>query len=282
MIFGGEFVAGIDLVDVSLWLFTLFFVGLIFYLRKEDRREGYPLESDTTGRHEPSGVFWMPKKKSYNLPHGRGELTMASGPRDERDHAIRRTAVWPGAPYVPTGDPMQDGVGPASYANRQDVPDLTMEGLPRIAPYRASPGYEVAKQDQDPRGLDIVGLDKVVAGKVVDLWVDRSEAMIRYLEVEVPVAAVAVVTESRPVGEDPVAAAAVVGTTRVLVPMPFVKVHGGLNPKVTVEAVTAEQLQAAPRTAEELTVTRLEEDRISGYFGGGKLYATAARSEPWL
>ncbi|MEM9842223.1 MAG: photosynthetic reaction center subunit H, partial [Pseudomonadota bacterium] len=40
MIFGGEFVQGIDLVDVSLWLFTLFFFGLIFYLRREDRREG--------------------------------------------------------------------------------------------------------------------------------------------------------------------------------------------------------------------------------------------------
>lgn len=269
MIFDGEFVAGVDLVDVSLWLFTLFFIGLIFYLRKEDRREGYPLESDTGGKQEPSGVFWMPRKKSYHLPHAGGELSQAFGPRDARVLALKRTAVWPGAPYKPTGDPMQDGVGPASYAMRKDTPDLTVEGRPRIAPYRVNPGYSVAKPDTDPRGLDVVCLDRVVAGKVVDLWVDRSESIIRYLEVEVPV-----VAQAAPGG------APVLGS--VLVPMPFAKVQGGLKPKVVVEAVTAAQLQAAPRTKDELSVTRLEEDRISGYFGGGKLYATAARSEPWL
>lgn len=265
MIFGGEFVAGIDLVDVSLWLFTLFFLGLIFYLRREDRREGYPLETDTTGKQEASGTFWMPPKKKFHLPHGRGTLDQAFGPRDERDLALKRTAVWPGAPYEPTGDAMQDGVGPASYAMREDVPDLTLEGAPRIAPYRDSPGFEVAKQDRDPRGLDILGADDVVAGTVVDLWVDRSEAILRYLEVEVAAA-------------DSASGQA----ERVLVPMPFVKVRGGRNPRVTIEAVTAEQLRAAPKTKEALSVTRREEDRISGYYGGGKLYATPDRKEPWL
>ncbi|MEO1136842.1 MAG: hypothetical protein AAFW68_09570, partial [Pseudomonadota bacterium] len=51
-------VSGIDLVDISLWAFTLFFFGLIFYLRREDRREGYPLELDTSGKEEDAGVFW--------------------------------------------------------------------------------------------------------------------------------------------------------------------------------------------------------------------------------
>lgn len=258
MIFGGEFIAGIDLVDVSLWLFTLFFLGLIFYLRREDRREGYPLETDTGGKQEASGTFWMPPKKKFNLPHGRGTLDQAFGPRDERSHALKRTAVWPGAPYEPTGDAMQDGVGPASYAMREDIPDLTLEGEPRIAPYRVSPGYEVARQDRDPRGMDVVGCDKAVAGKVVDLWVDRSEAIIRYLEVEVA------------------------PMQNVLVPMPFAKVVGGRKPKVVVEAVTASQLRAAPKTRDAVSVTRREEDRISGYYGGGKLYATPDRVEPWL
>lgn len=258
MIFGGEFVEGIDLVDVSLWLFTLFFFGLIFYLRREDRREGYPLETDTTGKQESSGVFWMPPAKTFDLPHGRGKLNVAFGPRDERELALKRTAVWPGAPYEPTGNPMQDGVGPASYAMREDYPDLTLEGAPRIAPYRDSPGYIVAKQDCDPRGLEVYGLDKAVAGTVTDLWVDRSESIIRYIEVEV--------------GPD----------ARVLVPMPFVNVKRGRKPRVVVEAVTAEQLRAAPRTQQELSVTRREEDRISGYYGGGKLYATPSRIEPLL
>ncbi len=261
MIFSGEYVAGIDLVDICLWAFTIFFFGLIFYLRREDRREGYPLESDTTGKQEPAGTFWSPGPKKFNLPHGRGTSEYAFGPRDERDLALKRMAVWPGAPYQPTGDPMQDGVGPASYAMREDVPDLTLEGKPRIAPYRDSPGFEVAKQDRDPRGLDVHCVDKKVGGKVVDLWVDRSEAIIRYLEVEV--------------GEE--------GKTHsVLVPMGFAQVKGGRRPKVIVEAVTSGQLQAAPTTKEELSVTRREEDRISGYYGGGKLYATPDLVEPWL
>ena len=82
MIFSGEFVSGIDLVDVCLWAITKFFFGLIFYLRREDRREGYPLESDTTGKQEASGTFWMPPKKTFYLPHGRGTLSQSFGPRD--------------------------------------------------------------------------------------------------------------------------------------------------------------------------------------------------------
>ena len=41
---------GIDVALLVFWAFVLFFVGLVFYLRREDRREGYPLEDDVTGR----------------------------------------------------------------------------------------------------------------------------------------------------------------------------------------------------------------------------------------
>lgn len=262
MIFGGEFVSGIDLVDISLWLFTLFFIGLIFYLRREDRREGYPLELDTTGKPENSGIFWMPPKKTYHLPHGRGDLEIAHGPADTREVALKPTEVWPGAPKVPTGDPMLDGVGPGSYAERADYPDLTWDGEPRIAPYRASPGYEVAKGDTDPRGLSVFGADGEKAGEVVDLWVDRSEALIRYLEVAVDM----------PDGSK----------RNVLLPMPFAVIRSGRKAGVYVEAVLAEHFQKVPATRDPLTVTRLEEDKIAGFFGGGLLYATPGRKEPLL
>ena len=36
----------IDVAQLVLYAFWIFFVGLIFYLRREDKREGYPLESD--------------------------------------------------------------------------------------------------------------------------------------------------------------------------------------------------------------------------------------------
>ena len=38
----------IDVAQVTLYAFWLFFAGLIFYLRREDKREGYPLDSDRT------------------------------------------------------------------------------------------------------------------------------------------------------------------------------------------------------------------------------------------
>lgn len=35
----------IDGAQIALYAFWLFFAGLIIYLRREDKREGYPLES---------------------------------------------------------------------------------------------------------------------------------------------------------------------------------------------------------------------------------------------
>ena len=34
---------GIDVALLVFWAFVGFFVALVFYLRREDRREGYPL-----------------------------------------------------------------------------------------------------------------------------------------------------------------------------------------------------------------------------------------------
>jgi photosynthetic reaction center H subunit len=36
----------IDVAQVVLYVFWVFFFGLIFYLRREDKREGYPLVYD--------------------------------------------------------------------------------------------------------------------------------------------------------------------------------------------------------------------------------------------
>ena len=42
----GEITGYIDVAQVTLYAFWVFFAGLIIYLRSEDKREGYPLESD--------------------------------------------------------------------------------------------------------------------------------------------------------------------------------------------------------------------------------------------
>ncbi|MEL6243740.1 MAG: photosynthetic reaction center subunit H [Pseudomonadota bacterium] len=262
MIFSGEFVSGIDLVDVCLWLFTLFFIGLVLYLQREGMREGYPLEDDTTGRVDTAKHVFGPSKRIAHLPHGRPDADLTEGPRDTRDLALQRTAPWPGAPYAPTGDPMTDGVGPASYAERSDYPDLTLEGEPRIQPYRLHPEYSVREGDIDPRGLPVIAADGEQGGVISDLWVDRSESIIRYLEVEVPLDGGA--------------------TRKALLPVPFAKVVGGRKPHVAVEAINAAHFVKVPAIKSPDSITRLEEDKVSGFYGGGKFYATAARSEPLL
>jgi photosynthetic reaction center H subunit len=37
--------SNIDGAQIAIWAFWLFFAGLVIYIRREDKREGYPLES---------------------------------------------------------------------------------------------------------------------------------------------------------------------------------------------------------------------------------------------
>ncbi len=78
---------------------------------------------------------------------------------------------------------MADGVGPAAYAERAKVPDLTAHGDLKIVPMRVAKNFFVAKGDPDPRGMLVRGADGGIAGTVSDIWVDRAEWQIRYLEV---------------------------------------------------------------------------------------------------
>ena len=176
-----------DVAQIVLYAFWIFFAGLIIYLRREDKREGYPLESDRV-HVKVVGFPGLPEPKSFVLPHGGGTRY---APREEPRETIKATPIapWPGAPLQPIGDPMLAGVGPGSFANRPDVPDLTFEGTPKIIPMRVATDYAVAHQDLDPRGLPVLGADDVVGGRVKDIWVDQSEPQIRYLEVALPLAA---------------------------------------------------------------------------------------------
>jgi len=253
---------------VAIMAFWIFFAGLLFYLRREDRREGYPLESLLTGRPEDPGVVFMPTPKTYVLEDG--STVTAPGPRNERrDIAAKPVAPWPGAPLEPTGDPMLDGVGPAAYAERADKPDTYMGGKPRIVPLRVAADYDVDREGPDPRGMTVVGADGRAAGTVVDLWVDRCETIIRYLEVELA-------DSARSVGEDgnPV-------RNTVLLPMNFAQVRPRQR-QVYVDSIMAKHFARVPMTRHPDQITLLEEDKICAYYGGGHLYAHPSRTEPLL
>lgn len=249
--------SNIDLTEILMYLFTIFFFGLILYLRREDRREGYPLEEDTTGRLEPItvGAFYA-EPKTFRLHNGT-EVIAPSGKREGRELALKRTAVWPGAPYEPTGDALADGVGPASYALRADVPDELHHGGPKIVPLAKAAGFGILKGDADFRGWTVVGADRRVAGTVSEVWVDQAESLIRYFEVDQ--------------GEG--------GRRSILVPMMMAVIDRGQK-RVRVDSAAAEQFAGAPVLKSPDQITLLEEDKVQGYFGGGYLYAWPKRKDP--
>jgi photosynthetic reaction center H subunit len=243
----GAITGYIDVAQIVLYAFWIFFAGLIVYLRKEDKREGYPLESDRSGRVTVQG---------FRLEDGSTVLA----PRKEHDSRpimARPMGSYPGAPLQPTGNPMLDAVGPASYAERANHPDTTIDGAPMIVPLRVAPGFAVSKQDPDPRGMDVYGADRERGGTVRDIWVDRAEPQIRYLEVETA------------------------NFRRVLLPITFAKIDGGRR-AIKVKSILGSQFATVPRLANPDQVTRREEDQIMAYFASGNLYATPARAEPLI
>lgn len=247
----GAITAYADVAQLVLYAFWLFFAGLVYYLVRENHREGYPMETET-GRGTVTG--WpIPPTKTYllqsgetvNVPNGVPERTLAAEP----------AYGWTGAPLVPTGNPMTDGIGPGSYAMRHDVPDLTFEGTPKVIPLGKADGYDVYAGDTDPRGLPVLGGDGEKGGTVVDLWIDVSENLFRYLEVDVA------------------------GGRRVLLPMNFARVK---KDAVHVGAIFGEHFAGVPGTKQSDVVTMLEEERIQAYYGAGTLYAEPSRAEPLL
>jgi photosynthetic reaction center H subunit len=251
--------AYLDVAQVTLYVFWIFFGCLIYYLRREDKREGYPLDSTGLAGGVVHGFPRMPDQKTYLLRDGH-TATLPNHKNDRRDVALAPIAPWPGAPLGPTGNPMLDGVGPGSYADREDVPELNIDNVPCIVPLRLAEGTYLEARDPDPRGMKVMGADSETGGVVTDVWVDRAEALNRYLEVEVTTSA---------------------GAKRVLLPLPFAKIDGRRS-RVWVNAILGSQFADVPSTKSLDQVTKLEEDRIVGYYGAGTLYATPARQEPLL
>lgn len=250
----GAITGYIDVAQLALYLFFIFFAGLVYYLQRESRREGFPLQNDNSDTPRDPRISFLPRAKIYKLIGG-GTFAAPNATRESQDLKLKRLGPWHGSAHVPTGNPMIDAVGPASYANRADVPDRMQNGGQRIVPMRTDHGYHIDQQDSDPVGMTVLGADGVVAGTVSDIWVDRAEAVIRYLEVSV-------------------------GARSVLLPINFASKMNGANRKITVNAILSSQFAHVPATKSPDSVTLLEEDKIMAYYGGGLFYATPSRAEP--
>jgi photosynthetic reaction center H subunit len=252
----------IDVAQMVLYVFWVFFAGLVFYLLYESKREGFPLESDRRDgsvKREP-GILPMPRVKIYRTRY-HGDFP-SPHERDWQDPPVQgeRAAPVTGMPYEPTGDPMTSGIGPGAFTRRSNEPDLTVDGDLKIVPLAAAPDFTLVEGDPDPRGMPVIGVDDEVGGTVVEAWVDRSEHMLRYLEVQTA------------------------GGRRVMLPITFARViadrvHGR---KIIVRAIRGSQLEGVPGLARPDRITLFEEEKVMGYFGAGTLFATPERREPLL
>ncbi len=266
----GAFTGYVDVTQVVLYVFWAFFAGLIIYLQRESKREGFPLVSDVPGRtdqHTLDKFPLVPPPKLFRLFHGGDVLAPQPEPADRLDRAVP-AARWPGAPIVPVGDPMLAGVGPGSWVDREDMPDLTIDGLVKFKPLRIALEYRVDPHVAQPQGMRVVGADGVEAGTVVDVWIDEIAHEIVFLEMELDAVPAAL-------GE------AEARSSRVLVPAPMLRYRPRLR-QVSVRALLARHFVDIPRTRHPDIITRMEEERILAYYGGGYLYATPARLGPLL
>lgn len=244
----------IDGVVVLFWAFAIFFGALVWYLRAEDKREGYPMEDPTIPERTgpPVGFPPPPQPKTYRLLKG-GTVTLPNFISPPEVPA-RHLHPFPGSAWIPTGtNPMRDPVGPASFVLREDEPLLQEGEKLQLVPLReVGDEWHVQGGDSDPIGLPVVGRDDEVAGHVRDLWVDRGTKLLRYLEIEL--------NDGR----------------RRLMPIFFANVSPKFR-RVKTRSIYAEQFAAVPELKHPDRITAREEDRICAYFAGGKMFADGVR-----
>ena len=252
----GAITQGWDVASIIFTLFILFFISLVYHLTLESKREGFPLETERYGtiRNE-DGLTMMPKSKFFKTEFGKVyEAPLAQAPAPEVLNA-EPAHYMNGAPLIPTGNPLLAGVGPGSYAQRADIPDVGIHGEPRIVPLKNIPEYVIYKNDLNPIGMKVFGADYQEAGVVKEAWVDHMESMIRYFEVQLH------------------------SGDSVLVPLNFTdKKPTG----ILVRAILGSQFKDVPKTKSSEQITLLEEEKIMAYFGAGSLYATPERMEPLI
>ncbi len=247
---GVNFFGNFDLASLSIWLFWGFFALLVYYLQTENMREGYPLETEDGKPAANQGPFAVPAPKTFDLPHDRGQVTVPSAANEaahrRTDLALARTAGSDGFPFAPTGNPMLDGVGPASWVPRADVPELDGHGKAKLMPMAMVAEF-VVSAGRDPRGLPVQARDGQMVGKISEMWIDVPEQLVRYLEIELTS-----------------------GGHR-LVPMTMAVIR---SDRVRIEALNADMFAAIPGIKTPGEVTKLEEEKISAYVASGLLYAT--------
>ena len=245
----GAFTQQIDLAQLLIVAFVLFFFGLVYYIRGEDKREGYPLEEaiPTLG-HRIVGFPTLREPKTYERLEG-GTVTLPQE-YERRELPVRPRAFFPGAPLYPVGEPLTAGVGPGAYTLRRAEPFVMADGSPQLEPLRKATDYTCVDPDLDPRGRRVFAADLKPVGRVTDIWIDKGSKILRYIEV-------ALDGDPRP----------------RLLPIFYANVPRDSD-LLTTTVLKAAQFTLAPILKSPDTITAREEDRVNAFFAGGHMYST--------
>ena len=244
-------IGNLDVAQIVLYAFFAFFTALIWYLRREDRREGYPLESEAARRVQGARLSADPVAE--DLPSRRG------GVAQRPDYAARRSPVkaakvepWPGAPLQPT--------------RRSDARRGRPRRLQRNAPSRplqddawrgsdfaaAHSAISRSRRWRNPIGFSVVGADHTSVGVDQSMFGSIAPKSHRALSTKC----------SSPAP-----------SRRVLLPVYFAASSRS--------AAASWSRRCSPNSSSNVPalgtpdrVTMLEEDRIAAYYGAGTLYAT--------
>ncbi len=244
----GVFTTQIDLAQVLIAATVLAWFVLVWYLQREMKREGYPLEEAIpTVRHSIVGWPDMPPPKTYLRLEG-GTATLPQE-YERRELAAQPREMYPGAPLYPVGEPLLAGIGPSSYTLRRDEPFLLLSGEPCLQPVRRTPHLRCVDPAMDPRGLRALGSDFADAGLCVDVWYDDESKIPRYLEVELNA-----------------------GQGIRLVPIFYCSLRAGSS-GFRCDAITGAQFRLAPTIRRPDVITAREEDIVNGFWAGGHMYS---------
>ena len=246
----------IDLPQAAFWLFFVLFVILCWFLRREDKREGYPMKASPFSRRPLLGSPPPPGAFVYQL--NEGGTTVA--PHDYDQPPMRARPLYPfdGTPLAPVGNPLLSPLGPGAWVMRRDEPMLTEKHELMLQPLRLLSDWSIEAGDADPRGMTVYDWRWTAVGTVRDVWVDRSIKIVRLLEVEL-----------RP-GLAP---------GPILVPIYHTNIHERAR-EVHLTGLRAHQLAQVPMPAAADRITAREDDRLNAYFAAGRFYRDSDASDP--
>ena len=243
----GSITYHIDLAETAVMLFFLGFLGVVWYLRRLDKREGFPMKASPFDARPLLG-FPLPDAKAYLLEEG--GTTVAPHHYEQPPMGAVPLYRFDGTPMTPVGNPLLAAIGPGAWVMRRDEPMLTEKGELMLAPLRTSEEWSVEEGDADPRGMVVRDRRFVKVGVVHDVWVDKSIKILRLLEVELR---------------------AGLASGRILVPIFHAEVDERAR-EIRITALEAHQLADLPMPVKPDEITAREDERLNAYFAAGYFY----------